>query len=128
MALQRRIVFRKHVGLVNVSVRSNPELFEQEARLETESAKAQAIKTGHRVAAGDQGILVSKPNLDTPGSGEVLAVNLLPGAPPESRRIAFNLNLRCATAMSPCTELCQLTPSAWKLYSRISEVQRMVGS
>ncbi len=104
-----------------VSVRSNAEEFAQDLKTGEEYASAQALTTGHQIAAGDNGLIVGKPNLDTPGSGEALIVNLSPSAPAESRSIAFDLNLRCATAMSPCTELCQLTPSAWRSYSKFQK-------
>jgi len=98
-----------------VSVRVNPERFEQTVKLDTEYARKNAIRTGSRIEVGSNGMLVRKPVLDTEGGGETLAV-LSAGTPPESRRFAFDLNLRCATAMSPCTESCQLAPSAWKSY------------
>jgi len=104
-----------------VSIRANSERFEPGVRLDKEYARENAIRTGNQIEAGSNGILVRKPALDTPGSGETLVVNLSRGAPPESRSVAFDLNLRCATAMSPCTELCQLAPSAWKSYSQFQK-------
>lgn len=104
-----------------VSVNTNTQLFEQNVRLQKEYAGAQAVKTGYQITAGDNGIIVNKPNLDTPGSGEVLSVNLPLGAPPKSRKIAFDINLRCITANSPCTELCQFAPSAWRTYSQFQK-------
>src|SRR2546428_10314639 len=72
-----------------VSVRSNAEAFEQNVRFERERAGTQKIETSHQLLAGSNGIIVGKPTLDTPGSGEMLTANLSPDAPPESRRIAF---------------------------------------
>lgn len=103
------------------SIRSNSEAFEQHARLEKEYDQQQAVSTGHQIARGSDGLIVGKPNVDTPGSGQALTVELLPTAPAESRRIAFDVNLRCTTSMSPCTELCQLAPSAWQSYSAVQK-------
>jgi hypothetical protein len=104
-----------------VGVRANAQVFEQDVSLQKEYARAQAVNTGHQITAGDNGIIVRKPNLDTPGGGEVLSTNLSLGAPSDSKRTAFDINLRCTTAMSPCTELCQLTPSAWHIYSQFQK-------
>jgi hypothetical protein len=100
-----------------VSVRTDAEQFEQDVKLEKEYVSVQALKTGHQITAGNNGLIVGKPHWDTPGSGQVLTVNLSPGTSPASRSVAFDLNLRCATALSLCTELCQLTPAAWRSYS-----------
>jgi len=96
--------------MVNVS--SSTDQFDQAVRREREYLKS----VGHQIEPGNDGIMVGKPNVDTPGSGEALMVDLSPGAPPEGRRAAFDVNLRCATTMSPCTDLCQLAPSAWRSY------------
>lgn len=62
--------------------------------------------------------LVVKPHLTVPGGGERLEVFLTPTATPESRAIAFDIDLRCATALLSCTHLCQLAPAAWQSYSQ----------
>jgi hypothetical protein len=103
------------------SIRSNSEAFEQHVRREGEYDQQQAVNTGHQIVRGSDGLIVGKPNVDTPGSGEGLTVELSPTAPAESRRIAFDVNLRCTTSMSPCTELCQLAPSAWQSYSAVQK-------
>jgi len=104
-----------------VSVRSNAEAFEQNVKFEKKRAGIQEIETSNQLLAGSNGIIVGKPTLDTPGSGEMLTANLSPDAPPESKRMAFDVNLRCTTSMSPCTELCQLFPSAWQSYSQFQK-------
>jgi hypothetical protein len=99
------------------SVTVNAGRFEQRLRLEREGTRENTIRTGHHIEAGSGGIILIKPSFDTPGGGEALEVYLSPDALPESRRVAFDLNLRCATTVSPCTELCEIAPSAWRLYS-----------
>jgi len=101
-----------------VLVTSNGGRFEQQLKLEKETDREYAIRTGNQIEAGRGGIILIKPNLDTPGGGEALEVYLSPDAPTESRKIAFDVSLRCATTMSPCVELCQLAPSAWRSYSQ----------
>jgi hypothetical protein len=91
--------------------------FEQRLQLQREGVSKSTIGTEDRIEAGSGGIILIKPSFDTPGGGDALDVYLSPDAPPESRRVAFDVNLRCATTMSPCTELCQLAPSAWRSYS-----------
>ena len=98
-------------ALLMVSVRINAEAFERNVRFEKKRAGIQQIEARN-------GIILGKPTLDTPGSGEMLTANLSPDAPPESKRMAFDVNLRCTTSMSPCTELCQLFPAAWQSYSQ----------
>lgn len=66
---------------------------------------------------GSTGIVVRKPTLTIEGGGEALSATFALGAPPQSRGIAFDVNLRCATAMDACTEVCQLFPSAWQSYA-----------
>jgi hypothetical protein len=85
---------------------------------EKESARANAVATGHQIEVGTNGIIIRKPSFDIQGGGEALNISLSPSAPPNSRAVAFDVNLRCATAMSSCTELCQLAPSAWQAYSQ----------
>jgi hypothetical protein len=98
------------------SVTINSERFGQLLGLEKESDRESAIRNERHLRAGSDGIILKKPSFDIVGGGEALEVYLAPDAPPASRRIAFDLNLRCATAMSPCSELCQLAPSAWRSY------------
>jgi hypothetical protein len=104
-----------------VSVRSNAEAFEENVRFEKERAGIPQKETSHQLLADSNGVIVRKPTLDTPGSGEMLTANVSPDAPPESKRMAFSINLRCTTSMSPCTELCQLFPSAWQSYSQLQK-------
>ena len=100
--------------IVNVS--SSRDGFDERAKREQEYLDAQS--GGQKTAQGDSGILVRKPNVDAGGSGEALAVDLSPSAPPQSRNAGFDVNLGCATAMKPCTHLCQLAPSAWRQYAQ----------
>jgi hypothetical protein len=109
-----------------VDVLSSQDQFDWAVRQEKEYANARALGTGNRIEVGTNGILVGKPNVDTPGSGEGLIVDLSPTAPPEVRKIAFDIQLHCATAISPCTNLCQLAPSAWHSYAQYQKVERMV--
>jgi hypothetical protein len=90
---------------------------EEGLRREQDYALTQAVKPEPQVATENHGIMVRKPSFDTYGSGEALAVRLSPSAPAESIKIAFDLNLRCATSISACTKLCQFAPSAWHSYS-----------
>ena len=100
------------------SIRSGTQSFERRRQAEQEYARRYAVKSGNRIEAGNNGIIVKKPNLTISGGGESLEILLSPNAPAESRAIAFDVNLRCTTAMWPCTELCQLTPRAWQAYSQ----------
>jgi hypothetical protein len=100
------------------SVTISAEQFERRLRSQREGSHENAIETESQMEAEDGGIIVTRPSLDTPGGGEALEVFLSPDAPPESRRVAFDLNLRCTTTMLTCTELCQLAPSAWHSYSQ----------
>jgi hypothetical protein len=86
----------------------NADRFKQQASLEQES--------GYQVENASRGIIVRKPSLDTPGGGEALNVYLSPSALPDSRRVAFDVGLHCATAIVPCTEYCQLAPSPSRMY------------
>ena len=74
-------------------------------------------------SAGSTGIIVQKTNLTIEGGGEALSATFAPDAPLQSRRIAFDVNLRCATSMVACTELCQLFPSAWQSYAQFQKSQ-----
>jgi hypothetical protein len=96
-----------------VNILSSPD-FDQRVKREREYLESR----GRNFDPRNNGIFVRKPNVDTPGSGEALTVDLSPSAPPESRITGFDINLRCATAMTPCTHLCQLAPSAWRLYAQ----------
>lgn len=84
---------------------------------ERKLARANAVKTGHQMQAGSDGLIIRKPSFDIDGGGEALNIILSSSATPQSRAIAFDVNLRCATAMSSCTELCQVAPYAWQSYS-----------
>jgi hypothetical protein len=99
-----------------VDISSNPQKFDQRIEREREYLEAQSV--GRNSDPGNNGIFVGKPNLDSPGGGEGLTVDLSPSAPPESRVVGFDLNLRCATAIAPCTHLCQFAPSAWHVYAQ----------
>jgi hypothetical protein len=103
------------------SVTINSERFGQLLGLEKERDHESAIGNGRLLEAGSDGIIMIKPSFDIVGGGEALQVYLSPDAPPASRRIAFDLNLRCATTMSPCSELCQLAPSAWRSYVQFAK-------
>jgi hypothetical protein len=108
-------------GWLVVSVTADSGRFEQQLKLEKEYDSQHAIATGDQINAGSAGIIVIKPNLDIPGGGQALDVYLSPSAPPETKKLAFDLNLRCATSMSPCSELCQLAPSAWRSYAQFTK-------
>lgn len=99
-----------------VSLMQNSGRYQQQADIEKEYVRENSIR---RVvhAAGEHGLIVSKPVLNIGGGGEALSVYLSPAATADSKAVGFDINLRCATAMSPCTELCQVAPSAWQSYS-----------
>jgi hypothetical protein len=99
-----------------VDISSDSHQFDQRVKQGREYLEAQSVR--RNFDPGNSGILVGKPNVDTPGSGEALTVDLSPSAPPESRIAGFDLNLRCATAITPCTHLCQFAPSAWHAYAQ----------
>jgi hypothetical protein len=104
-----------------VSVTADSGRFQQQLRLEKEYDSQRAIATGNQIEAGSDGVIVIKPSFDIPGGGQALEVYLSPSAPPDSRKLAFDFNLRCATAMSACSELCQLAPSAWRSYVQFTK-------
>jgi len=99
---------------LGVWVRGSAESFDSLVKIEKERLHSEGW-------AGSTGIIIRKPNLTTPGGGEALSATFAPDAPPESRRIAFDINLRCATSMVACTELCQLFPSAWRSYAQFQK-------
>jgi hypothetical protein len=105
-----------------VDISSNVDQFDQRVKQEREYLEAQSL--GRKIDPGNNGIFVGKPNVDTPGSGEALTVDLSPSASPASRIAGFDLNLRCATAMTPCTHLCQFAPSAWRVYAQYMKSNR----
>jgi len=105
VVVESRPVPWEHVGLGR---------YAQRLADEQQSARAQAVNTGHQIEPGRDGLIVTTPSLDIPGGGQALNVYLSPDAPREGRRIAFDLNLRCATSLMACTELRQLAPSAWR--------------
>jgi len=100
------------------SIAVSPDQFATFVTTQKEIARANAVATGHQISSGSEGIIVRKPSFDVEGGGEALDVTLAASATPRSRAIGFDVNLRCATAMSPCTELCQIAPSAWQSYSQ----------
>jgi len=100
--------------IVNISC--DPRQFDERIKQEREYLESQSVR--RNVDPGNNGIFVGKPNVDGPGSGDALWVNLSPGAPPESRIAGFDVNLRCATTITPCTHLCQFAPSAWHVYAQ----------
>jgi hypothetical protein len=104
-------------GWLAVSAAINSDRFEQYAKLENEYAQENAIPPGHQIEADRSGVIVKKPSLEIEGGGEALSVYLLPSASIQNRA-ASNINLRCATGMLPCTELCQVAPVAWNIYSQ----------
>jgi hypothetical protein len=99
-----------------ISIRKSSQGFTEIAHLAKDRLRLQRWADG-------PGILIQKPNLTIDGSGEMLIVHLSPDAPRESKDIAFDLNIRCATSMSPCTEQCQLSPSAWQSYRQFQKSQ-----
>jgi len=103
---------------LEVSVMVDAGRFEQQLTMEKESDRKFVVGTGRQIEADSNGIIVTKPHLTTPGGGEALGVYLSPTAPSESRKAAFDLNLRCATTLVPCTEPCQFAPSAWHSYAQ----------
>jgi hypothetical protein len=64
------------------------------------------------------GVVIRRPNLDTPGGGEALSVYLSSSASPASRKAVFDINLRCATSFRPCADMLQLAPSLRPFYER----------
>lgn len=80
---------------------------------EKEEILSYGNRTENQIEATSDGIAVNTPHLTTPGGGEALEVYLSPKASPDIRRAGFDLNLRWATAISLCTQLCQLAPFAW---------------
>jgi len=107
-----------HWGWWGIFLTVDSEHFVHLVASEKESARANAVATGHQTKAGSDGIIIEKPSFDIDGGGQALTINLSSTATPKSRAVGFGLNLRCATAMLSCTELCQLAPSAWQSYSQ----------
>ena len=103
-------------GWLAVAVTVNSERFEHLVTLEKEREGSATRRRG--IETGAHGILIQKPALEIGGGGEGLRVLLADDASPQSRRIGFDVSLRCATAVLPCTELCQLAPSVWQSYSQ----------
>ena len=96
-----------------VFVKTNSGEFDHAFGREKEEILSYGSRTDDQIAAASDGIAVNTPHLGTPGGGDALDVYLSPKASSGIRRAAFDLNLRCATAISPCTQLCQLAPRAW---------------
>lgn len=101
-------------GWLDYAVDGHPGRYAQRLAGEQQSARTQGANTGHQIEAGRDGLIITTPSLDVPGGGQALDVYLSPDAPREGRRIAFDLNLGCATSLNACTKLCQLAPSAWR--------------
>jgi hypothetical protein len=101
---------------VGSSVRVNAGAFAQGVEFEKERLRLQTW-------AGRPGILIQKPTMDIGGGGQMLMVILSPDAPSETKGIAFDINLECATSFSPCAETCQLFPSAWRSYAQFQKSQ-----
>lgn len=99
-----------------VSVKTNAGAFDHAFAREKEEILSYGSRTEGQIEAACDGIAVNTPHLGTPGGGEALDVYLSPKASSDIRRAAFDLNLSCATAISPCTQLCQLAPRAWHSY------------
>ena len=74
-----------------------------------EYVSREAIKS-QQIEPGSGGIIVEKPNLDTPGGGKALEVYLSTGATSATARSALDLNLRCLMALHACTKLCEVIP------------------
>lgn len=104
-----------------VSVRTNPEEFDRAFEEEKEEILNYRSRTEDQIEATVNGIVVNTPPPGSKGAGKVLNVRLSPKASPDVRTVAFDLNLRCATDISPCTQLCQLAPSAWHSYVQFFE-------
>ncbi len=104
-------------GWVHYTVVGDPGRYAQRLADEQESARTQAANAGHQIEAGRDGLIVTTPALDIPGGGDALDVYLSPDAPREGRKIAFDLNLRCATSLKACIDPCQLAPSAWRYHA-----------
>lgn len=108
-------------GSLVVMVTANSDRFEFRRGHLKEYVSREAIKTGQQIEPGSGGIIVEKPNLDTPGGGEALEVYLSTGATSATARSAFDLNLRCLTALHACTKLCEVMPSAWSYYTEFQK-------
>jgi hypothetical protein len=101
-----------------VSIRTSAVEFDHAFGREKEEVLSYGRRTADQIEATSNGIVV-----DTPPQkrGEVLLVYLSPKASSNIRSAAFDLNLRCATTISPCTQLCQIAPSAWHSYVQFYE-------
>jgi hypothetical protein len=108
-------------GWLAASVAVSSERFEHIRKLEKEFVRENQSSTGQDIDVGTDGIIVKKPVLTIGGGGEALDVYLSPAATPESRIAGFNINLHCATRFRPCTELCQVVPSAWRLFAQFQK-------
>jgi len=116
MVIPQGPIIWEHVVVLGGFVRGSAEGFDSLVKIEKERLHSEAW-------AGSTGIIIEKPHLTTEGGGEALSATFAPDAPLQSRRIAFDVNLRCATSMNTCTELCQLFPSAWQSYAQFQKSQ-----
>jgi len=99
---------------LNTSAKGFDDAFEREEK----DILNYGIRTREQIKQSVGGLIVSQPQPGSKGAGEVLYLHLSPNALPDIRNVAFNLNLHCATAISPCRHLCQVAPAAWHEYVR----------
>lgn len=104
-----------------VVVRTNAEEFDHALAREKESFLSYRGRSAEQIETTVNGIVVSTPRPGEKRAGQLLNVHLSPKASSDIRNAAFDLNLRCATDISPCTQLCQLAPSAWHAYVQFVE-------
>ena len=100
-------------GWLSIFIAVDADRSHQSADLEREVAR----QTGRTMDAGAPEIIIKKPHLNIDGGGEALSILVSPSASVSTKASSFDINLRCATSMLPCIELCQLAPSAWRAYS-----------
>lgn len=104
-----------------VFVRTNRYEFDHAFDKQKEEVLAYGSRTRDQIEATVNGLVVTTPRPGEKRAGEFLNVYLSPDAPSSNVRAAFDLNLRCATDIAPCTELCQFAPSAWRSYVQFFE-------
>ena len=109
---------REQMGFVVPVRHPRRRCFERQANRELKDLRKHSVASPTHNPA-EAGLIVRKPVFDTPGGGEALTVYLRSSAKSSDKATAFDINLRCVSAMKECTELCQLAPSAWKSYSAI---------
>jgi len=104
-----------------VVMRTDPKAFDLAFQREKEEVLGYGKRTEDQIESTVDGIIVNTPRPGEKGAGAVINVHLSPKAPSDIRGAAFDINLRCATDFSPCTDLCQFAPSAWQSYVRFLE-------